>query len=259
MKAASAPSQLFVFGSKPMQLAVQKTYKIKVNPKNVCTSFPLIFEIPPNAYYIDFSRTRISLELEIVKKDGTAFAQADGKVSTVNNISSSFFQQLKFYANGSPIYDSMDAYPWKAYIESVLFQPEEAKKTIMTSSLYFEDSPGDNCEPTDDNKGFQKRYNITKNGKFNALGPIYSDLFSNGLFFPNFVKYTIEMYKGPDKFFLMSTGSKEAELKLHKAQLIVQVVECAPSFTLAYERALAKTTAKFPFRKVSLSQKICVS
>lgn len=251
MKAASAPSQLFVFGSKPMQLAVQKTYKIKINPKNVCTSFPLIFEISPNAYYIDFSRSRIALELEIVKKDGSAFANADGKVSTVNNISCSFFQQLKFYANGSPIYDSMDAYPWKGFVESVLFQPEEVKKTVMASALYYEDSPGDDCEPTDNNKGFIKRHNITKKGKFKVLGPIYSDLFSNGLFFPNFVKYTIEMYRGADKFCLMSTGTKEVELKLHKAQLIVQVVECAPSFTLAYERALAKTTAKFPFRKVS--------
>ena len=248
----SANTKLMTFGKKPTQLAIQKTSKIRINPKNPIESFPLIFEINSSEGMLDWDRTQLFLRFQLCNTDGTVIDETKaGKVTTVNYLGNTFINRLKFYASNNLVYDSLDTYAYKAYLESVLFEPEEVKKTLLVSALYSEDAAGK--EPnTDANEGFKHRYSVTKKGTFTTISPLHADIFTAQQYFPRMVDYRLEMFRNSDAFLLLAskTSNESYALTLTKAELLVHVVYPLPSFTLAYERTMSKIPAQFNIKKV---------
>ena len=203
---------------------------------------------------LDWDRTQIRMCFELKQEDGNPIDEAvAGKVTTVNYLANTFFSRFKFYASHNLVYDSLETYAYKAFLEATLMEPYEAKKTLLTSALYCEDSPG--IEPnSENNEGFKKRYKKTKKGSFATISPLHADVFTSQQFFPRMVDYRLEFFRNSDEFLLIATKASNTKccLNLISAELLIHVVFPIPSFTLAYERTLAKTAAIFCIRKVAL-------
>ena len=123
-------------------------------------------------------------------------------------------------------------------------EPEEVKKTLLVSALYYEDTP----EP---NAGLKARHEITKNGTFSTLAPLHGDIFTCQQYFPRMTDYRLELYRNSDNFLLIASkeSNEEYGLLLIKAELLLNVIYPLPSFALAYERMLIKTPAQFNIKK----------
>lgn len=251
----SATTKLMTFARKPTQMAIQRSTTLKINPKNPIESFPIIFEINSSEGMIDFLRSRLRCQFKLANVDGTPIDETKaGKVTVINYLGATFFNRMKFYASNSLLYDSLDAYTYKAYVDAVLFEPAEMKSTLLVSALYHEDTGG--VEPNDatKNKGFVKRHELTKKSTFTTISPLHADIFTPDALYPRMVDFRIELYRNNDDFLLLASkaSNENYTLTLTKAQLDVHIVYPLPSFSLAYERTLAKTPARFNVKKTEM-------
>jgi hypothetical protein len=248
----SANSKLMMFGKKPTQMAIQKTNTIRIHPKNPVDSFPLIFEIDQSEGFIDWDKTQLRLKFQLCNLNGTPIDETKaGKVTTVNYLGNTFFNRLRFFASNTLLYDSFETYAYKAYLEAVLMEPEEVKKTLLVSALYYEDTAG----KADSNEGFKERYGITKGGTFSTLAPLHGDIFTCQQYFPRMTDYRLELFRNSDNFLLIASkeSNEEYGLVLTKAELLLNVIYPLPSFALAYERMMIKTPAQFNIKILHLS------
>ena len=250
----SASGKLLAFTHKSTQMAIQKSVTLRFHPKNSVSSFPLIFEINSTDAMIDWMRTHLYLKFKLENSDGSPIDETKaGIVSVINYIGSTFFSRVRIYAQNALIFDSLETHSYKAYIESLLFEPEEIKKTLLVSGLFYEDS-GNERDQCDENKnvGFKKRRNATKNAVFTTIAPIYADIFAPNTYYPRLVDYRIELFRNNDDFLLMASkiSTEDVQLKLVQAEMRVHAVFPHASFSLAFEKTLLKTPAVFNIKKV---------
>ena len=98
-----------------------------------------------------------------------------------------------------------------AYLETLLNYNAHAKKSHFTSSLQYDDTPG-NFDAAPDisgvnaNKGLVKRQEFTLGGKVYALiGHIHSDIFSQEKMLLNGVEMRVRLLHIKDAFCLMDS------------------------------------------------------
>jgi len=67
---------------------------------------------------------------------------AAANTAPVNLFLHSFFSQVDIQFNGTLITSSTNTYPYRAILETLLSYGEDAKKTQLTSALYYKDAAG---------------------------------------------------------------------------------------------------------------------
>ena len=76
----------------------------------------------------------------------------DAPVAPVNNWLHSLFSQVDVHLNDTLVTPSSNTYPFRAYVETLLSYGAEAKKTQLTSQLWYKDTAG-HMEATQENGG----------------------------------------------------------------------------------------------------------
>ena len=79
-----------------------------------------------------------------MNKDGKTGLSGGGQTSVapVNNFLHSLFKQVDVYLNGKQVTPAMGTYPYRSYIETLLNYDVSAKKSQLSSALYFKDTAG---------------------------------------------------------------------------------------------------------------------
>lgn len=105
------------------------------------------FRVQGNDHYPDLAQTLLELEVNIVHSDGTALPQAAAaggaaenlfdKITPVNNFMSSLFQQVDVLLNGTLVTTASNLYHYRAYLDNLLYQSENARKTYLYSSMFM--------------------------------------------------------------------------------------------------------------------------
>ena len=242
----SAQSELMLFKVPATQVAIQKSTQVTYNPKNSIETFPIIFDIPSQPQFVDFARSNLFCKFKITKADGTP-AEV-GKAAPINYIGATFFSQVKFYAGNRLVYDSHDHLHYKSIIEAVLGETKDKKESILRSALWGEDSAGEKSEAVPENAGMVKRRD-TAGTEFETVSKIHCELFNQDQYLPNNCQYRIELFRNSNDLVMMAKEGSY-KIQLTQCQFMVRMVETVPSFTLAFEKHLAKTPAKYSFRKV---------
>jgi len=86
--------------------------------------------------YIDFENTMRYVKAKITRADGTYLA-VDSPIGPSNLFLHSLFLQLDVSLNGSLITAFTNTYPYRAMMETLLSYGEDAKRTQLTSSLFY--------------------------------------------------------------------------------------------------------------------------
>jgi len=143
---------------------------------------PINFEIPgAGDEYIDLCNSLIYVRLKVVKQDRSAIGN-DTVVAPMNLFLQSLFSQVDIYRNGTPITTASDMYGYRAYMETLLSYGEDAKKSQLTSSLFYKDDPQKfdvlELAGNDANSRFVKRRTfIRASQQLDMIGHIHADLF----------------------------------------------------------------------------------
>ena len=237
--------------------------------------------------YLDLSKTILYVEGKILKGDDDPLSGGgQTNVAPVNNFLHSLFKQVDVYLNGKQVTPAMGTYAYRSYIETLLNYDVSAKKSQLSSALYFKDtaqemdgngslppaktityvtaSNGVSADTTDTfslpvpgngNQGFANRHKFIENGnQFVLSGPIFSDVFMSDRLLLNMLNLKVVLNRSPNTFCLMDTNVGNAKLnpkvKLTDVVLRIRKVKVDQAINDATEITLKQTPALYPIRRV---------
>ena len=189
----------------------------------------------------------------MVRGVGTDIAD-DTPVAPVNNWLHSLFSQVDVHLNDTLVTPSSNTYPFRAYVETLLSYGAEAKKTQLTSQLWYKDTAG-HMEATQENAGnaglVERRRHIAGSRVVEMMGRLHVDLFMQDRFLINGVTVKIRLVRSKDAFSLMAGGANpDYKVRIVDAVLFVRKAVLSSTVAMAHIRALEKGTAKYPLRPV---------
>ena len=253
MSCECAKSELDLFAVPPTQTSVEHGQWIQHHPiASVTDNGPIEFFISGSGdEYIDLANTQLYVRAKITKADGSNL-DANVAVAPANLWLHTMFSQLDVSLNEKLISPSTNTYSYRAYLENLLSYGGEAKKGHLTAALWYKDTAGKFDVFSDDNLGFKTRKGLAKSsGTVDMMGRLHSDLFFQDRYLLNNVDVKIRMVRSKDAFAINSTqalaGSK---IKIEEASLFVRKVKLSPAVQMGHIKALEKSTAKYPIRRV---------
>jgi hypothetical protein len=136
---------------------------------------------------------------------------ADIQVGPSNLWMHALFSQVEVFLNNKLVTPSSTAYPYRAYIETILNFSKDAKDSHLTSALFYKDKAGkmDVVNPLaqDANTGLKQRHAYTRESKSVAMeGRIHSDLFAQDRYILGAVPIKIKLVRSRDPFCLVSSA-----------------------------------------------------
>ena len=213
---------------------------------------PIEFVVPGAGYaYTDLANTYLLVRAKVVRGVGTDIAD-DTPVAPVNNWLHSLFSQVDVHLNDTLVTPSSNTYPFGADVETLLSYGAEAKKTQLTSQLWYKDMAG-HMEATQENGGnaglVERRRHIAGSRVVEMMGRLHVDLFMQDRFLINGVTVKIRLVRSKDAFSLMAGGANpDYKVRIVDAVLFVRKAVLSPTVAMAHIRALEKGTAKYPLR-----------
>jgi len=252
--------QLDLFTTPMTQTSIESGSWAEFNPIGVISdTMPIEFDINgAGTSYIDLSQTQLIVRAQLLKADGTAIDNTI-HVAPCNLFLHSMFSEIDVKLNGTLITSSNNTYPYRAYIETLLSYGRDAKRSQLTSALYYKDEGGDagfkEGDPTNaaaTNKGMVKRNSFFKNGEIVPMqGPIHLDLLFQDRYLPSDVGAQLRFVRSKDTFSLMSdTAGATFRVKIHECKLLIRKVNISPSVFIAQAKAFEVGNAKYPIRRV---------
>ena len=281
-------NEVNLFSIPPTQISLEKGRWIDYHPLSSVENDegPITFLVAGTDDYIDLSKTILVVEGKVVKADGTNLSgDEQANIAPVNNFMHSLFKQVDAYLNGKQVTPAMGTYAYRAYIETLLNYDVSAKKSQLTSALYYKDTAGemDNTGslpsektityatggkgaggslttttfklpvPGSGNQGFAKRREFIQSGKlFTLSGPVFVDAFMGDRLLLSMVDLKLILNRSSDQFCLMdkNTNAINAKVKLTDVILKVRKVRVSQAVSVAHELALKQVPAIYPIRRV---------
>ena len=284
-------SEVDLFSVPPTQLSLEKGRWIDYRPLSSVENpdSAITFFIAGTDEYLDLSKTILYVEGKIMNKDGKTELSGGGQTSVapVNNFLHSLFKQIDVYLNGKQVTPAMGTYAYRSYIETLLNYDVSAKKSQLSSALYFKDTHGKMDEigalpssttityvesdthsgsaavpktvsipvPGTGNQGFAKRHKFIENGnQFVLSGPIFSDVFMSDRLLLNMLNLKVVLNRSPNTFCLMDKNNQNSminpKVKLTDVVLRIRKVKVDQAINDATENMLKQTPALYPIRRV---------
>ena len=167
-----AKSELDLFSIPPTQTSIDSGTFVEYRPISTLTDgAPIEFDVTASGDdYLDFANSYLHVKVKIERANGTPLEAAD-TVGPVNNLLHSMFSQVDVSLNGTLITNSTNTYPYRAYLENLLTFGPAAKKSQLTSGLFYKDEAGkmDTPNPLEDDAA-EKNSGLTKRATFTARG-----------------------------------------------------------------------------------------
>ena len=128
-----------------------------------------------NEDYLDLAHMLIKVKVQITPYT----KEKDTLVTPVNNFLHSIFNQVDVNFNKKLVSPANNAYPYRAYLESLLNYGPAAKSSHLTTNLWVNDVTGemDEAPGSGKNQGLIKRHKYLQNGKTVDLSVIYTVVF----------------------------------------------------------------------------------
>lgn len=259
-----AKSELDLFKTRPTQTSIEATQWIEYKPVTSLTDdSPIEFVIPgQGGEYIDLAHTILQLQVSIQTEKGEKITNKS-LVVPVNNFMHSLFSQIDVFFNQKLVSPPNNLYPYRAYIETLLNYSEEAKKSHLTTSLWYDDTPDfieTVLEEDADNKkgyitqniGAEERRKFVLNGQtVDLLGHLHSDVFNQDKFLLNGIEVRVRLFRSKNDFCLIDYSGPH-KIHISSASLRVRKARINPSVSLAIEKALIRGTAKYELTRVDV-------
>jgi len=176
-------SELDLFSVPPTQTSMEQGSWIECHPlTTVADGSPIEFDVGASGVdYIDFANTMLYVKAKITRADGTKLA-VYSPIGPSNLFLHSLFSQVDVSLSGTLITASTNTYPYRAMMETLLSYGEDAKRTQLTSGLFYKDRAGlmDSVDLADNaaNDGLVKRRALGLESRtFDMMGRLHADIF----------------------------------------------------------------------------------
>ena len=211
---ACAKSELDLFSVPPTQVEMEKGFWEDIDPiTSIAASDTIEFLCAANSgVYTDLASSYLHVKAKITAADGANLG-ADVQVGPVNLWLHALFSQVEVFLNNKLVTPSSTAYPYRAYIETILNFSKDAKDSHLTSALFYKDKAGkmDSVNPLAEaanvNTGLKERHAHTRQSRSVAMeGRIHSDLFAQDRYILGAVPIKLKLVRTRDPFCLVSSA-----------------------------------------------------
>ena len=256
---ACAKSELDLFSVPPTQVEMEKGFWEDIDPiTSIAASDTIEFLCAANSgVYTDLASSYLHVKAKITAADG-ANLDADVQVGPVNLWLHALFSQVEVFLNNKLVTPSSTAYPYRAYIETILNFSKDAKDSHLTSALFYKDKAGkmDSVNPLAEaanvNTGLKERHAHTRQSRSVAMeGRIHSDLFAQDRYILGAVPIKLKLVRTRDPFCLLSSAENpNFKVVIEECVFRARRVTVAPSVMMSHNQALQQTTAKYPINRI---------
>ncbi|XP_023313838.1 uncharacterized protein F54H12.2-like, partial [Trichogramma pretiosum] len=137
-------SSLDLFSLPPTQTSIESSNYVHFKPISSLSAendAPIEFVVPAASdYYLDLAHTMLHVKVKIGPLQDAA---ADNlRVGPVNNFLHSIWAGIEIFFNQKLVSSCNSLYPYRAYIETLLNYNDDAKKSHLTSTLWYVDQSG---------------------------------------------------------------------------------------------------------------------
>ena len=175
---------------------------------------------------------------------------ADTPVAPVNNWLHTLFSQVDVYLNDTLVTPSSNSYPFRSYVETLLRYGAEAKKTQLTSQLWYKDTAGHMAGTTINagNLGLVERgRHLAESRVVDMMGQLHVDLFLQDRFLLNSVDVKIRLVRSKDAFSLMADGQNpDYKVRIGEALLFARKAVLSPNRSDGSHKSLSKGDGLVP-------------
>ena len=249
-KCACVKSELDLFSLPLTQESIQSGYWVEFKPvASLTDTAPIEFNISGSGDdYIDLGNTFLHVQAKIVRANGDALT-AEDSVGPVNYWLNSLFSQIDVTMNDTMITSSNNTYPYRALLEALLSFGKGAKKSHLTSALWFKD---ENMESLTANPGLTARKAFSDLSKtVDMMGKLHLDITNQDRYLLNGVDMHIRLVRSRDAFSLMSNKA-EYKVEIEDASLYIRRAKINPAVQLGHIKGLELTSAKYPIQRVDV-------
>lgn len=254
-------SELDVFELPPLQTNVTEVEQVVYNPITSLNNSPSIeFRIPGNGdTYKNLSSIYLRLIVKLNTNNIVKPAEGDkSDIGVVNNLLHSLFRQCTVTLNDVQVSQDND-YHYKAFFQTLLNYGNDASNThLATTGWCLDEQNLDSLDPAQ-NLQHGKRTTWFKNGtefskKVELFGKLHVDLFSQPRFLINNVNINITLTREKTEFYMMEPAANRSDIEILEANLFIDHVHVNPALLLAHHQMLEKSTAKYPYRRMTVRQ-----
>jgi hypothetical protein len=243
-----------LFGVPPTQLTVEKDIQTEHRPISTLSSSssPIQFEIHTGIdEYIQMRECELYLciRVSLVKLGSSPDITADDwkKVSPVNYLLHSMIKQVTLHIGQTQVNTSTTFYPYIAYIDALTSYSSEAKKSLLTSALWYKDKTGDMDSVNHTRAKFIKPSgsDLSKGCDLEMIGKLHLDLGSQDRALLGGATIGITIILNEPKFFLLYDSSLVPTVDIVDTCLFMHRSKVNPAVVQAHHRALQSATAKY--------------
>lgn len=248
-------SELDLSSMPPLNVSMERGEDITHRPVSSLESGgPIEFNIAASPdLYLDMGRSKLYLKVKIIKATGANIAEAD-QVVPVNLLLHSLFQQVDVKLKDCLVSSSLNTYPYKAYLETLLAFGSDAKSSHKEMEGYYPDQAGgmEKVKTDDDvtNEGYSSRRGLIESSKtLELMGRLHVDAFHQDRFLLPGVDLSLKLIRSPDNFHLMY-GEGAYKVRVVEACFVTRRVKINPSIALEHAKTLQTGEfLKYPFRR----------
>ena len=247
-------SGLDLFETPGLQMSVQHGEYVEYRPLATLDAGPVEFQIKGGVEYLDLANTFIQVKAKVVQPDGSDL-QAGTDVVPMNLTLHSMFSDVAVFLNTVQITSPSGAYPYQAYIQTLLSYSPEVKASQLEAAMYHADSSGHfQAVAGQDNAGMVRRKaRAAGSAVLDMMGRLYSDLFHQGKYLLSHLDVRIKLTRSKDAFVLScaEVAGARPPYKLHllDASLFVRKVTVSPAVALAHAKTLDRANVIYPLTK----------
>ena len=250
---------LDIFSVPPTQTSIEHGHYVEFLPlASIGSTSSIEFFINQKgaSEYLDLSNTFLHVKARVTQEDGSDIPE-NADVAPVNNFFHSLFSQVDISLNNTLVTPSENTYAYRAIIENILNYDRGAKKSQLSSEFYYRDTSFkfEDSKLGGENSGFKARANMSAKSKtIDMMGRLRCDIMNMSRYLINGVDVKIRLIKSPDSFHLISGSIPETvyKTKLDHVSLFVRKVRVNPAVSLAHNKVLTSTTAKYPLKRSSI-------
>jgi len=239
----SGKTELKIFDDHPPQVVVEAGYFEDIHPQtSMDDTNNLEFNVPAsNVDYLDLNDTLLSLQVKVVKWDGTALTDKDKPVPS-NYFMHSLFSDVSLSFNDRTVEGGSQMYPYKATIESMLNFNTEAKLTQhVVLGL--------------DSSVVNRQAWVKESKTLEMVGPLRLDFLNQPKYLLPGVQVRIRLTRANPNFSLSyATGDTAPadntwKIVILKAILYVRRVKVHPAVLKAHNIGLQTKNALYPYTR----------
>jgi hypothetical protein len=180
---------------------------------------------------------------------------ADATVTgPINLLGKTFFKNLRVFIGGHMVYEANNLYAFRAFLETELSCGQDAKASYLQAALYDADDPPNGIDTANNLALLRRGRPFKQHRVVELIAPLHCDLFSQERYLPDEMDMRLELTRNTDQFALMSFEANAAyRIVVHNMTWHVRKVQLAASLHLACQQQLLHHPAKFPVRRVQLT------